>query len=128
MKAVKILSLIAALLMCLSLAACYQQTDVLEGAEEKENVLTADPNYAALPSRKTRRSRNRSLNRKPAAPVPRLQPRINPKHRNRTPLRRIQRIVTLTIRIRISVLPTLKIPVVMTRAQSSRLPSIKRTL
>ncbi|MFR9112449.1 MAG: hypothetical protein ACLVJ7_11965 [Acutalibacteraceae bacterium] len=47
MKAVKILSLIAALLMCLSLAACYQQTDVLEGAEEKENVLTADPNYAA---------------------------------------------------------------------------------
>lgn len=46
MKAVKILSLIAALLMCLSLAACYQQTDVLEGAEEKENVLTADPNYA----------------------------------------------------------------------------------
>ena len=44
MKAVKILSLIAALLMCLSLAACYQQTDVLEGAEEKENVLTADPN------------------------------------------------------------------------------------
>lgn len=47
MKAVKILSLIAALLMCLSLAACYQQTDVLEGSEEKENVLTADPNYAA---------------------------------------------------------------------------------
>lgn len=47
MKAVKILSLIAALLMCLSLAACYQQTDVLEGAEEKENVLTADLNYAA---------------------------------------------------------------------------------
>lgn len=47
MKAVKILSLIAALLMCLSLAACYQQTDVMEGAEEKENVLTADPNYAA---------------------------------------------------------------------------------
>lgn len=47
MKAVKILSLIAALLMCLSLAACYQQTDVLEGVEEKENVLTADPNYAA---------------------------------------------------------------------------------
>ena len=46
MKAVKILSLIAALLMCLSLAACYQQTDVLEGSEEKENVLTADPNYA----------------------------------------------------------------------------------
>lgn len=47
MKAVKILSLIAALLMCLSLAACYQQIDVLEGAEEKENVLTDAPNYAA---------------------------------------------------------------------------------
>lgn len=47
MKAVKILSVTAALLMCLSLAACYQQTDVPEGAEQKQNVLAADPNYAA---------------------------------------------------------------------------------
>lgn len=123
MKAVKILSLIAALLMCLSLAACYQQTDVLEGAEEKENVLTADPNYAA-PARQEEKTEPEP-EPETGSTSARLRPRINPKHRNRTPLRRIQRIVTLTIRIRISVLPMLKIPVVMTRAQSSRLPSIK---
>ena len=47
MKARKIVVMAAALLMCLSLAACYQQTDVMDGVEPNGNVLTTNPNYAA---------------------------------------------------------------------------------